>query len=163
MHVISENITADDGSKIIQSGLVSRYWTIVFQKCENEYPVKLFKLFWTYNHRVSCNTQSWQCWYFCITPNENQMEINDSWIKFNIKWNLSWCIELKLMPLIKGNNLFLDLSYTKMPTFPTLCTTGNPSGVLFLPEVYYILHGNDENKDARIPGVPSFIPAEQWS
>ena len=35
--------------------------------------------------------------------------------------------------------------------------------VEFLPEVDYILHGNDQNKDADIRGIPSFIPAEQWS
>ena len=28
---------------------------------------------------------------------------------------------------------------------------------MFLPEVDYILHGNDANKDACVPGVPSFI------
>ena len=93
MQVISENITADDGSKNIQLGLVSQYWTIVLQKCENEYPVKLFKLFWTYN-RVSRNTQSWQCWHFRITPNENQMEINDSWIKFKMKFVMVHWIEI---------------------------------------------------------------------
>ena len=38
-------------------------------------------------------------------------------------WNLSWCIELKLLWVITVSNLFSNLSNTKMPTLSTLCIT----------------------------------------
>ena len=46
----------------------------------------------------SCNTQSWQ--YFVKASDENKMEIDNSWIKFNIKLSLSWYTEQKLMQMI---------------------------------------------------------------
>ena len=85
-----------------------------------------------FDHQPNCsiefshNTQTRQHWRFCIASNENKMEIDNNWIKFNTKRNVSWYIELKLVQLITVSNLlvFRDLGNTKMPTMPTMCNMG---------------------------------------
>ena len=38
---------------------------------------------------VSRNTQSWQCWHFCTTSEENKLEVVANEINFNTDLQLS--------------------------------------------------------------------------
>ena len=63
--------------------------------------------------QFSRNTQSWQCWHFCTTPNGNKVVMVNCWINFDANLHLTCYFESRYMSLTTVSTLML--------TLPILC------------------------------------------
>ena len=69
----------------------------------------------------SRNTQSWQCWYFCITSNANKLEVVNNGINFNEKFTFAMMFYIKIEVIDNYIHLILKVKEIQKRQHCLLC------------------------------------------